>query len=45
MRTLLWAVPDERLEYEVVRHEENLKAQAKKKEHDQRSGQPQASAK
>lgn len=45
VRTLLWAVPDERLEYEVVRHEENLKAQAKKKEHDQRSGQPQASAK
>ncbi|HMV66519.1 MAG TPA: radical SAM protein [Myxococcota bacterium] len=42
VRTLLWAVPDDRLEYEVVRHEDNLKAQARKREHDARSTQPGA---
>jgi hypothetical protein len=38
VRTLLWAVPDERIEYEVVRYEKNIAAQARKKEHDSRSG-------
>ena len=32
MRTLLWTVPDERLEFEVRRYEKNLAAQAKKRE-------------
>ncbi|MCB9680685.1 MAG: radical SAM protein [Alphaproteobacteria bacterium] len=38
VRTLLWAVPDHRLEYEVVRYEKNIEAQARKAEHDARTG-------
>ena len=38
VRTLLWTVPDERLEYEVVRHEANLVAMARKAEHDALQG-------
>lgn len=38
VRTLLWAVPDEQLTYEVVRYEKNIEAQKKKTEHDSRTG-------
>jgi coproporphyrinogen III oxidase-like Fe-S oxidoreductase len=37
VRTLLWCVPDDRIEYEVLRYEKNIAAQARKKEHDARS--------
>ena len=37
VRTLLWAVPDDRLTYEVERYEKNIEAQAKKKESDGRN--------
>lgn len=36
VRTLLWAVPDEPLQYEVERYRKNIEAQAKKKESDAR---------
>jgi coproporphyrinogen III oxidase-like Fe-S oxidoreductase len=39
MRTLMWAVPDERLEFEVVRYEKNAEAQARTKEHLSRGGE------
>ncbi len=38
VRTLLWVVPDDRLEYEVVRHEQNLIAQARSKENQTNTG-------
>lgn len=37
-RTLLWAVPDAPIEFEVARAEENLKARARTAEHRQRHG-------
>lgn len=36
VRTLLWTVPDKVLEYEVVRHEDNLRAMSRKSEHEGR---------
>jgi len=41
VRTLLWAVPDARIEYEVLRHEENERAMAKTKEHKARLRSPE----
>lgn len=46
VRTLLWAVPDEPLQHEVVRYEKNIEAQRKKRESDARKrNESQPSAK
>lgn len=44
VRTLLWCVPDHLLEHEVLRYEENLKAQARTREHQQRNAGTQQQA-
>ncbi len=45
MRSLLWAVPDEVLEYEVARYEKNIAAQRRKQDSKSSGGGNQPSAK